>query len=355
MRIVALPLAILAAAGCNPDNVLTYTKEDPVVIEDGAIKGRVCDPSGRTWLADAQAYINVTDDAGVILETKTAFSDIDGIWTIDELPGEREYTVHVQYGPTELSSETVFLESGQTLELDEPNCFDPLAIDVAVVTGDYDDFNLVLNQMGFANYVLINGTDAAEVAAFLDDPAELEKYDIIFFNGGFSEDGVIYDTTEAGDTGPAQRIANIVSYVDSGGSIYASDWSYDVVEIGWPDRAEFVGADEIPNDAQMGDYDEVTAAISDTSLSEFLGTSYIDVLYDLPVWAPVERVSSSVSIHLTGTVPYSDGLNDYSLSASPLLYSFNSGDGKVVYSTFRVARNSSDEMVQLLQYMMYRL
>jgi hypothetical protein len=43
------------------------------------------------------------------------------------------------------------------------------------------------------------------------------------------------------------------------------------------------------------------------------------------------------------------------LTSVPILYSFNSGDGKVVFSTFRVARNTSDEMVSVLQYMMYRL
>jgi hypothetical protein len=42
--------------------------------------------------------------------------------------------------------------------------------------------------------------------------------------------------------------------VNNGGSVYASDWAYDVVEIGWPDRVDFVGADEIPNDAQLGEH-----------------------------------------------------------------------------------------------------
>lgn len=357
MRFAAVPLTLALFAGaCTPDQGLNYRKEEPIVIEDGSIRGRVCDPSGRTWLADAQAYINIVDDDGVIIDTKIAFSDLDGYWKIEPLPGERYYTVHVQYGPDELvPPEEVWVGSGDHIELEEPDCFDPLAIDVAVVTGDYDDFNLVLNQMGFANYVLIDGTDEYTIAAFLDDPAELAKYDIIFFNGGFVEDGIIYDEDDPSNTAPDTRVQNVVNYVNSGGSVYASDWAYDLVEIGWPDRADFVGADEVPNDAQQGDYDNVTAAISDTSMSEFLGTSYLDVAYDLPVWPPVESVSSSVSVHLTGTVPYSDGLSDYTLTSVPLLYSFNAGDGKVVFSTFRVARNSSDEMVDMLQYMMYRL
>ncbi|MDP2309773.1 MAG: hypothetical protein Q8P18_27380 [Pseudomonadota bacterium] len=351
MRFIALSLAL---AACN-ETGLTYDQKPPADIADGSIKGRVCDPSGRTWLADAQASLNIVDDAGVIIDTRIAYSDTDGYWQITELPGERDYTYYVQYGPEVLQTEEVWIGSGDEYEIPEPDCFDPLTLDVAVVTGDYDDFNLVLNQMGFANYVLIDGLDEAALATFLDDPTELAKYDIIFFNGGFVEDGVIYDQEDDSNTAPTQRIANIVNYVESGGSIYASDWAYDVVEIGWPDRADFVGADEIPDDAQLGDYENVTAVVSDNALAEFLGSTYLDVTYDLPVWPPVQSVSASVSIHITGTVPYSDGLNNYSLAAAPLLYSFNAGDGKVVFSTFRVARNADVDVVATLQYMMYRL
>jgi hypothetical protein len=351
MRLAALTLLVVACS----DQSLTYKREDPVVIDDGSITGRVCDPSGRTWLPDAEAYVNITDGDGVIIDTQMAFSDVDGYWHLNDLPGDREYTVYVQYGPDLLQQETVWVGSGEDVELDEPDCFDPLAIDVAIVTGDYDDFDQVLIQMGFANFQLIDGLDEATLATFLDDPDELAKYDIIFFNGGFVEDGVIYDTADSTNTAPAQRIQNIVNYVDAGGTIYASDWAYNIPEMGWPDAADFVGADEVPDDAQMGDYEEVHATVSDVALSEFLGEEYVDVTYDLPVWAPVQNVSSSVSTHLTGTVPYSDGLSEYTLTAVPLLYSFNSGDGKVVYSTFRVARNADDDVVAILQYMMYRL
>jgi hypothetical protein len=352
MRFILLSLGLV---GCAGDLVLNVKNEDPIVIEDGSIKGRVCDPSGLTWLADAQAYLNVVDDAGVIVDTRIAYSDIDGYWEITDLPGERDYTYYVQYGPEVLIEDTVWIGDGDEYEIPEPDCFDPLTLDVAVITGDFDDFNLVLNQMGFANYVLIEGTVEDDIKDFLDDPAELAKYDIIFFNGGFIEEGVVHDVDNPSNTGPAQRMANIVSYVESGGSIYASDWAYDVVEIGWPDAADFAGADEIPDDAQMGDYENVSAAISDNSLAEFLGATYLDVTYDLPVWPPVIDVADSVSVHVRGDVPYSDGLSNYSLSASPLLYSFNAGDGKVVFSTFRVARNANDDVVSTLQYMMYRL
>jgi hypothetical protein len=347
-------LSAFFLGGCS-ESALNYTKEDPVVILPGGISGRVCDPSGRTWLPDALAYVNLVDSDGRIYDTVQAYSDIDGNWSLGDLPGEREYTVYVQYGTEVLQEETVWVPSDTDVALEEPDCFDPLSLDIAIVTGDYDNFDIVLNQLGFANYELVDGQDGDVLNAFLGDPEELSRFDIIFFNGGFVEDGTIYDLEDSTNTQVIQNVQNVVDYVNSGGVIFGSDWSYDLVERGWPDRIDWVGADEIPDDAQKGDYDLVTAAVSDASLAEFLGEDYLDIQYDLPVWPPIEAVGEGVSVHLSGNVPYSDGLSEYSLTAVPLLVSFNSEQGKVAFSTFRVVPNSSDDMLAILQYMMYQL
>ncbi len=340
---------------CSTENNLTSKVTIPDVVGPGSVKGRVCDPTGRTWLADALAYVNVLDDNGVIYDTKKAFTDLDGYFEIDDLPGDRTYTIYVTWGPEILRQEEVYVGNGESVELEEPSCFDPLSLDVAVVTGDYDDFSKVLTDMGFVNFKEINGTDQTELVDFLSNADNLNKYDIIFMDGGFVEQGVIYDADTANTT-PATVMSNIRAYVEAGGAIYASDWAYDVVEVGWPDRIDFVGADEIPDDAQKGDYELVKkAAVSDAALAEYLGEQYMEIEYDLPVWPPMESVASTVSVHVTGTIPYSDGLSDYTLANVPLLASFNSGDGKVVFSTFRVVRNGGGDMLKSLQYMMYNL
>jgi hypothetical protein len=348
-----VPLLVLFA--CESDNALHTTVPRAEVVNPGSITGRVCDPTGRTWLADALAYVNVTDDAGLIYETQKAFTDLDGYFTIDGLPGNKDYTVYVTYGPDQLMSEPVRVGNGENVVLPEPSCFDPLELDVAVVSGDYDDFGRVLDDMGFVNYHPIDGTDQEQLTQFLSSPEELARYDLIFFNGGIVEDGVIYDLRDATNPVPDLVIQNIRDYVEEGGSIYASDWSYDIVEIGWPDKIDFVGADEVPDDAQLGDYEALQAAVTDASLSEYLAKQYIEVEYDLPVWPPIETVSRSVSVHLTGTVPYSDGLSDYTLSSVPLLVTFNAGEGKVAFSTFRVVRNGNEDILRTLQYVMYNL
>jgi hypothetical protein len=354
---------LLAGTGCNESSFFVKTGYEDPGVSPGVVQGRVCDPSGRTWLADALVYTHMFTSGGELYETRKVYSDRDGYWYIDSLPGDREYTFYVQYGDSTLEEYTVWVGDGEELTLDEPDCFDPLSLDVAVIAGDYDDFQLVLSNMGFGNYHLVDGLLEADLEDFLLDSESMGAYDIIFFNGGHVEEDIIYDLDgsqseelEEGETPINERImTNIANYVRDGGAIYASDWAYDVVEQGWPDRLEFVGDDTIPDDAQLGEYDLVTAAISDASLAAWLGNNSIEVEYDLPVWPPMEGVDGAVTTHLSGNVSYRIGQSTYTLAAVPLLASFSSGEGKVVFSTFRVAKNGSSDMMQVLQYMMYNL
>ncbi len=351
---MSLVFLAFLAAGCQ-ENALVYKPKDVPTTQPGTISGRVCDPSGRSWLADAMAYVNVTDDKGVIYDTVSAYSDQDGRWMLADLPGDRTYTLYVQSGDTLLDQEDIYVGSGQDITLAEPDCFDPQNLNIAIVSGLYDDFDVVLQQLGFTNYTVIDGESMDAANAFFGDPEGMAAYDLIFVNGGFTEDGVIYNLTDSSDPVPAQNIANIQQYVEAGGSFYASDWAYDAVELAWPDRVDWVGADEIPNDAQTGNYDVVNSAVSDTAMAEYLTKDFVSIQYDLPVWPPIENVDTSVSVHLTGNVSYSDGLDDYTLTSSPMLISFNDVQGKVVFSTFRVVPNTNDDVLKILQYMLYDL
>ena len=123
-----------------------------------------------------------------------------------------------------------------------------------------------------------------------------------------------------------------------------------------PERLDFAGDDTVIDDAQVGEYDLVTSNIVDASLSSWLDSPTIDIEYDLPVWPPIESVDeAAVTTHLQGNVSYRIGTETYALVDAPLLVSFTSGEGKVVFSTFRVAKNGTSEMMEILQYMMYYL
>jgi hypothetical protein len=386
--IIGTLVAVLS--GCQEQSFFTKEASEEG-LKPGSVLGRVCDPSGRTWLPDALAYTHLVEPSGKLYDTRIAYTDRDGYFLLDDLPADRDYVIYVQYGDEILSQEKVFIEDSEEIELEEPDCFDPLELDVAVITGDYDDFQDVLSNMGFANYELIDGLHTGDMTGFLLDLDSMLQYDIIFFNGGHVEEGVIYaadavdgegddsddedfgdDTGEAGgddtgegdDTGDGpvtplydyeQIVQNIRDYVAAGGAVYASDWAYDVVEIAWPEAINFVGADEIPNSAQLGEYGLIQAAVSDEALAEWLGKDHIDIEYDLPVWPAIEGASSTVSVHLTGAIDYREGTNVYTLTAVPLLASFTSGSGKVAIATFRVAKNADADVMLTLQYMMYSL
>ena len=366
MRILHGSIATVVAmqVSCN-EHVLVRGDPNTTGDDPGQIQGRICEPSGRSWLSSAMAYTNVVRD-GVLDETRVAYSDRDGFWLLDELPGDQTYEVFVQYGPEILFEEEVYVPSGETVELSEPDCFDPLELKVAVITGDYDDFQRVIEQMGFENYTvydgLVTGNDICDVCednlrSFLLDEDEMARFDIIMFNGGHIEEDIVYDI-EDGNAGDADAImGNIVAYVQAGGSIYASDWAYDEIEIGWPGRIDFLGKDTTPNDAEIGGPQTVAATISDSALAEWLGTDdgRIDIEYDLSTWPAATSVDPSVSVHLQGNVDVQLGPTSDTVNASPLLVSFNDGEGKVVYTSFRVAANASSDMLLTLQYMMYSL
>lgn len=348
MRLLTPVLLLLAA--CGSEQGIFVKGNEQAGIAPGEIRGRVCSADGRNWLADAVVYTNLIDSEGRLYDTVIAYTDLDGNFTLSDLPGNHDYTVYVQYGDEILETYEVYLGDGDVEELEEPECFDPLEVDVAVVTGDYDDFQLVLSNMGFANYEVIDGLTDTEISSFLLDTEAMAQYDIIFLNGGCLEEGVIY---EGGAS--EQILQNIRDYVNNGGQIYASDWAYDYVETIWPDSIDFVGNDDEVDAAQLGEYGFITAAVSDSSMAEWLGSNYVDIEYDLPVWPPIEDTSNAVSIHLSGTVEYREGTSTYTLSSVPLLVSFTSGEGRVVYSTFRVAKNATTDMMLVLQYMMYNL
>jgi len=361
--------------------------ETPSTYRPGSILGRVCHPNGRQWLSDAMAYANIIGKEGEITDIRTAYTDSDGYFLLDNMPSGAVYTVYIQYGDEILETHEVNVGNDEEVILDEPDCFNPLDLDVAIITGDYDDFEAVFSSLGFRDYTLIDGLYADETAGFLTDIDSMLAYDIIVFNGGHIEEGLIYphlaseeededEDIDADDTGlfeeedtggglddedapvfdvPETVIENVRNYVAAGGTIYVSDWAYDVVAQAWPEAINFVGADEIPNAAQLGESGLVNAVVSDGALAEWLATDTFAVSYDLPAWPPIEGVYDTVRVHLSGSVEYRLGTSIYSLAASPLLVSFSSGDGRVAFSTFRVAENSDSNIRLTLQYMLYSL
>src|SRR5262245_18911886 len=97
----------------------------------------------------------------------------------------------------------------------------------------YDKIQDLLDDLGL-DYDVIKGVSGNDHVQFLRDPSALAKYDLVFFNCGLSENWTQYREEVS---------ANLENYVKNGGSVYASDWAFLLVERTWPDEIDFHGDD----------------------------------------------------------------------------------------------------------------
>ncbi len=339
MRWLVPTLALMAACSEQEFNVESI----PPPSGDLQITGRVCHPLTRTWMPDALVYTHLYDNGDVVYDSASDYTDDGGWYTLEGLVPERDYEIYVQVGHDIIDKFIVGL-GAEDLELPPPvGCFDETGIDVAVVSGAYDELQPVLEAMGVSNVYLVDGQVGSEITDFLTDPNAMAEFDMLFFDGGHREDGVIYGS------GPVTQVHdNLRQFVSGGGVVFATDWAYDVVEQAWPGKIEFFGDDAVPDAAQVGETGTVPASVTDSTLQQGLGVSSVDVVYDLPVWPLIEATDPSVTVMLTGDAPYRQGLQTGTLPGSPLLVQFAEGSGRVVFSTYRNTANNNEAMVGVL-------
>ncbi|MFZ5475552.1 MAG: hypothetical protein ACOZNI_02150 [Myxococcota bacterium] len=236
--------------------------------------------------------------------------------------------------------------------------------DVAVVLGDFDDMTTTLTGLdvpttpfdGFTVQATYQPEDERQkrddglpsFEGLLTDADEkgrlaIQLYGAVFVNSGARGLGVgQYNNLlleDDGIVGDEELVGRVCSYVESGGTLVASDWAYDLVERCWPDAVEFAGDDEAIDGAQLGVADGgVTATVHEETLKEGLGAT-VAIAYDYSAWAAIESVGADTEVLLSGTVEYqpSSDAGYETLSDAPLFVRFPAGSGQVVFSTFHLA------------------
>lgn len=333
-----LPLVVLLGA-CENDSSLKYVR-DYGGTYDASLAGRVCDANNGRWLEGAVVYTHIVNDAYELIDTRETYTAADGTWSLDELRGGQTYTVYVQYGNDIIDMFDVEVPEGTDVEAPAPACGADLGR-VAVITGNYDDWESVLPALGVTNYEIVNGLTGDELGQFLSDEANLAEFGAIFFAGGHIEEDVLVDNDGNNPGRVEQVIRSVRNYVTAGGFVYASDWSYDVVELCWPDRIDFLGEDTEHDAAQLGVPQTVRANITFGALSDYVGSETVDVSFDLDTWPVIQRVDASVTVYQrAGEVSYRDGTEEYVSEDAPLLVGFEpEGGGRVVFSSWRAAAN----------------
>ena len=272
------------------------------------------------------------------------------------------------------------------------------AATMALVTGDYDHMENVLAKSGFGELdgsgSLVPGTEQFDIfdgtgdlagsyptfSALFDNNADtgiaaIYSYDIVFINCG-----VLEDSFDGIGVAPDDKSVTTIlrDYVQKGGRLYATDWSYDYIEQAFPEFLDFYGDDsqasqpEWLNAAEVGEQEIIleNAEILDKDLQAFLANStcsdrpnsdclstggglYIEGF--LGAWAVLEGAHESatgVKLYTQGEITTDAG----ETFIKPLTASFAFGAGYVFYSSYHSEDLNSTGLLpqeRVLQYLIF--
>ncbi len=350
-RLTLAASILLSLVACKNENEFTEWVDDPFA-DGGKIEGRVCNAETGTWYEGVTVYTHLYDENGVVWDTRITESDEDGWWALDPLQGDREYDIYYQVGNEIIEQFMIGMPKNKDVMIEEPDCFTAVDFKAAVVTGDYDDFGVLFETLGITDYLEVNGQTGDEMVDFLTDLDAMSEYAVVFFDGGHLEEGIFYDSSGAVNPTVDLVLATLQSYVQQGGTVYASDWAYDVVERAWPQAIDFMGDDLVPDAGQVGEADVVVGTVLDSGMESAIGTGEMAVTYDMFVWPVILDLGPGTTAYLVGDAPYTMDQQEQTAPNSPLMVGFDDGEGRVVFSTWRSRANAGGEHLKAMRYVL---
>lgn len=307
----------------------------------GSVTGYVCAPNETLYIGGASVWVETSDCKGKPLKIG-AVSDESGNYELNDVPAG-VVIVQIQKGSFETSYEVTVPEGGAVHASDvvQDACFGSDETKIAVITGDWDEIEAILTELGL-EYDLYDGdSNQSEAEAFLADGAKMKEYDIIFFDCGGDHDEILFSAEPL-------IVGNLQQFVAGGGSVYASDWAFVYVEWPWPSAIDFVGGDKNSFGAKLGMPGTIQGSVTDPALAAFLGKSLVSINYDLAAWVAVQGAPATTEVHLTGDVPLVG-------NGVPLMLSHSPGAGKVLYTTFHNEKQVTGDMIQILKFLVFQL
>lgn len=174
-------------------------------------------------------------------------------------------------------------------------------ITILVSPAGYDNVNLVLQQLGgvFANTRQLEESEAH----LLQEPSFLGQFQHLFLNCHNMFRGEV----------PSRMITAIQDFVESGHSLYASDWASEVVEAAFKGRTSFK--------RDMSETGTVRASVKDPYLARSIGRN-ISIHFDLGSWHLAERFPASADVYL------------WDEHQRAIAIGFQAGRGRVVFTSF---------------------
>lgn len=351
-----LALLVVLVPGCSCDDGLQG------IPEPGAISGRVCDPGQHSAIFNARVHVEV--NRGGKLEEMDDFTDADGAFLLEGIP-PGTYDLHVARGSFTTVLPGVVVEEAATTALDEAACLAPETVEMTVYTG-HDSVEDVLTRLGYDDFDLVEtnrnlGEDDESVPSWIVEafgpPGALDDEDIVFVNCDAHEwalDRATPSETEA-------ALDALRTFVADGGSLYFSDWAYDLVEALYPDAVDWVGDDAVYDEAQVGCEQTFLATVVDTDVATALGKERASLAFDFSRIALAEDLGPTARALLLADVLVDDGAgcgDAVPMAQVPVVLEIRpagEAGGRILFTSFHNGANNTVDMDDVLRAIVFAL
>lgn len=345
--------AAFSACSCEVD-------EFGRIPEPGGITGRVCDPGQHSAIYNARVYVEV--NRGGKIEQVDTFTDAEGKFVLEGIP-PGTYDLHVARGSFSTTLIGVLVEEAETTALDETACLAPETVTMTVYTG-HDSVEDVLTRLGYDDFSLVetysgggehDETTPSWIAAEFGELASFAEEDILFVNCGAHE----WALDQASPAEIDAALASLRAFVEGGGNIYFSDWAYDLVELLYPDAVDWVGEDDVRDDAQRGKEQDFVATVVDAELATILGRDRASLRFNQSRIALAEALGPTARALLLADVRADDGNGGEDvLPQVPVLLEIRPiGDagGRILFTSFHNGAQNTPDMDDVLRAMVFAL
>ena len=348
---------------------------DPALCTAGSVIGVVCAPKAGINVGLASVSLDVTPDCGGAPWHAAVTADAKGLYAFKDVPPG---TAQLTFAKGSFKgTTTVTVKPGAQLDLttqDAKRCLTASAVKIAVVLGDADHIEKILDDLGFAYETFDSGTattvGSSAAQKLLMDPAKLGSYDVLFVNCSTVLQSLLTDNPGI--------IDSLQAFVGGGHSLYASDWGWNLVEGAFPDAIQFWGVENGYGKSTKGPSNtagprqgpgptlaqkkagtpalQLDAKLVDPGLAAVLGKASTTVYQDLGTWVVMKAAGTGSSIAMQADVSTAQG--DW--GTVPLVVSFPVGQGHVVYTSFHNiaqadAGGSVADIKAILSYLVFSL
>jgi hypothetical protein len=331
----------------NPTNITNGNGNGNGSGQSAIISGKVTTPSGR-----------VVGYASVSVGSTATHTNHLGEFSLTIPEGNQLVTIQTGKGKIFKTQVAVNLLANQSLHLADTSCMLKQVGAMAFIPGDYDRIEtIIMDSLGYSAVSIFTG--------MLGSPTYIAQFDAIFLN------------CTAGSFMQSPMYQNLDTFVQNGGSIYASDWAVEYLTgNGTPGPGGNFGRNNhdhsivspqascmssllggFINDTSLctiksgniGMLNDIT--IYDTGMIAALGNDSINVYYDLGAWETVMLLDAPFVT--TMERPGYPGV----IAAKADMSGYYTGGGTIIYTTFHNHPTSfvSPDVITLLQYFIMSL